>query len=62
MTNPNVDQQGWVVEELQRRGRTVLVFYHNGDVRGQIECETTGEREGWLRAVKTLNSEAESKR
>jgi hypothetical protein len=46
----------WAIEELRRAGKILVVIYLNGEVRGQIECETEGEREEWSKAIEYLNS------
>ena len=60
MTTTEGAPRGWAVEELRRRGAWLLVMYFNGEVRGQIECETEKERSQWHKAITYLNSLIES--
>lgn len=54
----------WKVEVLNRPSRYLLLIHKhvadNGDafddeIRGQIECESTEERDQWLEMVKLIN-------
>lgn len=55
--NVKVEAPGWRVEPLSRHGSTLLIFYKDGEVRGQIEARDPQEVDLWI----TLTSKANGK-
>jgi hypothetical protein len=53
-------EAGWRVEELPRMGQILLLFYKDGEVRGQIEIQNKGELERWKKATEHLNTKEAS--
>lgn len=46
----------WTFEEVQRAGTTVLIFYIDGNARGQIVCHDESEVNLWRTVLPILNS------
>lgn len=53
--NTQGEHPGWRGEKLHRQGNVLLLIYKDGEIRGQVECQSDEELEAWIRFLETQN-------
>lgn len=54
------EDQGWDTELVPRFGMELLLFYKDGEIRGQIQLNDPSEKEQWEKAIETLKQKSKS--